>query len=282
VLVRNLSNYSRPDPRFVYRLAIHPATPDFRLVANPRLLPFSADPNQNPPTVWSPLLRKGGTELIDVMLFRRDGFDGEVQVTVDGLPEGVTAAPVVIGPGQTTGVVVLSAAENAPESMSLITVLGKATIGAAEVVRPARTASMVWGGVFNQVSPRTRLTRNLAIAVSGSETAPLFVDAGQNSVVEMCKAGKVQVPVKLVRRGDFKTSVILAPSPLPPTVKPVSVTLEGTAAEGKLEFDLPPNMPPGTYSFSVVAATQVPYSRDPEAVKQRPSGRRRSTRSSLS
>ena len=91
ILVRNLSNYSRPDPRFVYRLAIHPAKPDFRLVVKPRLLPFSPDPNQNPPTVWSPLLRKGGTELIDVMVFRRDGFDGEVQVTVDGLPAGVTA-----------------------------------------------------------------------------------------------------------------------------------------------------------------------------------------------
>ena len=53
-----------------------PEQPDFRLVAKPRLLPFSTDPNQNPPTVWSPLLRKGGTELIDVVVFRRDGFNG--------------------------------------------------------------------------------------------------------------------------------------------------------------------------------------------------------------
>ena len=267
VMVRNLSNYSHPDPRFVYRLAIHPSKPDFRVVAKPRLLPFSPDPNQNPPTVWSPLLRKGGAELIDVLVFRGEGFDGEVQISVDGLPKGVTASPVTVGPGQAAGVVVLSAAEDAPESMGLITVLGKAKIGDAEVVRPARAATMVWGGQINQITPRTRLARNLALAVS-SETAPFFVDAGQNTVLEMCKAGKVQVPLKLVRRGDFKSNVTLAPSPLPPNVRPSNLTLDGNTAAGNLEIALPPNAPVGTYTFAVLGATQVNYARNPEAVKE--------------
>mgnify|MGYP001244675882 CR=1 FL=1 len=267
ILVRNLSNYSRPDPRFVYRLAIHPSKPDFRIVAKPRLLPFSPDPNQNPPTVWSPLLRKGGAELIDVMVFRGEGFDGEVQVSVDGLPAGVTSAPVTIGAGQNVGVVVLTAAENAAESMSLITILGKAKVGGADVVRPARTATMVWGGLLNQVTPRTRLARNLAVAVSGSETAPFFVDAGPNTVLEMCKAGKVQVPLKLIRRGEFKGDVVLAPSSLPPNVRPATVTLDAKTEAGNLEIALPPNAPVGTYTFAVLGTTQVSYSRNPEAVK---------------
>jgi hypothetical protein len=267
VLVRNLSNYARPDPRFVYRLAIHPVKPDFRLVAVPRLIPFSNDPNMNPPTVWSPLVRKGGSEIVDVFLFRRDGFDGEVQVVVDGLPPGVTSTPVTIAPNENTGVIVLSAAENAAEAMSLITILGKAKVGGAEIARPARAASMVWGGLVNQVSPRSRLARNMAVAVSGSETAPFFIDAGQNLVVEMCKAGKAQVPVKLVRRGDFKGAVALAPSSLPPNVKPANITLDGNTAAGNLEINLPADVPVGTYTFSLVGTTQVSYSRDPEAVK---------------
>lgn len=267
ILVRNLSNYSHPDPRFVYRLAIHPAKPDFRIVAKPRLLPFSPDPNQNPPTVWSPLLRKGGAELIDVMVFRYQGFEGEVTVSVDGLPKGVTAAPVTIGPGQFVGSVVLSAAEDAPESMSLVTILGKAKIGDAEVLHPARTASMVWGGALNQVTPRTRLTRNLAVAVSGVESAPFFVDTGA-AVLEMCKAGKVEVPIKVIRRGDFKGDVVLAPTTLPPSVKQTTVTVAGAAAEGKLEVNLPGNVPVGTYTFSVLGTSQVNYSRNPEAVKE--------------
>ncbi len=266
VLVRNLSNYSHADPRLVYRLAIHPAKPDFRLVVDPHLLPFSPDPNQNPPTVWSPLLRKGGSELIDVMVFRREGFDGEVQIVADGLPEGVTSAPVTIAAGQERGVLVLSAAENAPESMSLITILGKAKIGETEVTRPARPAAMIWGGRINQLAPRFRLARNFAIAVSGMETAPFFIDSGANLVVEMCKAGKAEVPIKLVRRGDFKGTVQLAPSSVPPNVKAPAVTLDASKAEAKLEFPLPANVPVGSYTFSVVGSTQVSYSRDPEAV----------------
>jgi hypothetical protein len=267
IMVRNLSNYSHPDPRFVYRLAIHPSKPDFHLVVKPRLLPFSPDPNQNPPTVWSSLLRKGGAELIDVLVFRGEGFDGEVHVSVDGLPAGVTAAPVTIGPGQFAGALVLSAAENAAESMSLITVLGKAKIGDVEVVHPARAATMVWGGQINQITPRARLARNLALAVSG-ETAPFFVDAGQNTVLEMCKAGKVQLPLKLVRRSDLKSNVILSPSPLPPNVRPSALTLDGKTDGGNLEIALPANAPVGTYSFAVLGATQVNYARNPEAVKE--------------
>lgn len=268
ILVRNQASYTHSDPRLVYRLAIRPARPDFRLVVKPRLVPFSTDPNQNPPTVWSPLLRKGGTELFDVVVFRRDSFAGEVQVTVDGLPQGVSCAPVTIGPDEEVGELVLAAAEDAPQSMSLLSVQGKANIGGAEVVRPARMATMVWGGQFNVVSPRWRLTRNLAVAVSGVETAPFFVDTGQNTVLEMSKAGKVQVPVKLVRRGDFKGSVALSPSAVPPKVNSPAITLDEKTSEGKLEIALPADTPPGTYSFTLLGTTQVSYARNPEAVTE--------------
>ncbi|MEX0977566.1 MAG: hypothetical protein WDZ48_01865, partial [Pirellulales bacterium] len=268
VLVRNLANYTQADPRLVYRLAIRPAKPDFRLVVKPRLLPSTNDPNQNPPTVWSPLLRKGGAELVDVVVFRRDGFVGEVQVTVDGLPPGVTCAPVTIGPDEEVGALVLAAAEDAPESMSLLSIKGTAKIGDAQVVRPARTATMVWGGAINQVTPRSRLARNLAVAVSAGEIAPFSIDAGPNTVLEMSKAGKIQVPVKVVRRGDFKGPIALVPNPLPPNVKPPSITLDEKTAAGTLEISLAPNTPPGTYSFSVLGTTQVNYARNPEAVKE--------------
>src|SRR5262249_62236146 len=118
----------------------------------------------------------------------------EVQVSIDGLPAGVTSAPVTIASGQNIGVLVLSAAENAAESMSMVSVVGKAKIGMADATRPARTATMVWGGQLNQITPRWRLARNLAVSVRGEEVAPYYVDAGGNAVVEMCKAGKVQMP----------------------------------------------------------------------------------------
>jgi hypothetical protein len=105
------------------------------------------------------------------------------------------------------------------------------------------------------------------VAVSGTETAPFFIDAGQNLVVEMCKAGKVQVPIKLVRRGDFKGAVALARSSMPPNAQPTNLSLDPNTATGNLEIKLPANVPVGTFTFSVLGTTQVSYSRDPEAVK---------------
>ena len=125
---------------------------------------------------------------------------------------------------------------------------------------------MVWGGQANVIAPRSRPTRNLAVAVSGSETAPFFVDSGQNLQLEMCKAGKVQVPIKLVRHGDFKGNVAVT-STLPPNAKPTNITLDANTAAGNLEINLPVNVPTGTYTFSVLGTTQVSYSRDPEALK---------------
>jgi hypothetical protein len=268
VLVRNLANYTAVDPRLGYRLAIRAEQPGFRLIAKPRLLPFSADPVQNPPTVWNPLLRKGGTEILDVVVFRRDGFNGPVEVSVEGLPAGVSAAPITIAPGQEVGEVVLAAAEDAPAGMGLINVVGKARVAEQDITHAARYASMIWGGAANTVTPRTRMARNLAVAVTSAETAPYFVDAGQNVVLEMCKAGTVQVPVKLVRRGDFKGAVTMAPFPLPPGVKPPSLTLDDKTAEGKLDIALAANTPPGTYTFTLTATSPVSYARNPEAVTE--------------
>ncbi len=154
VMVRDLYSASRSDPRYVYRLSIRPPQPDFRLVAVPRFPPNNADPNQTQPSIWNPLLRKGGTEIIEVLAFRRDGFDDEITVTAENLPAGVTAAPITLGPGQSTSLLVLSAADGAAEATSLVKVTGKAKIGPGEVSRVARTASLVWGGVQNQTAAR--------------------------------------------------------------------------------------------------------------------------------
>jgi len=268
IQVQNLASYAAVDPGLQYRLAIRPEQPDFRLVAKPRLLPFNNNPVQNPPTVWSPLLRRGGTEVIDVLVFRRDGYNGPVEITAAGLPTGVSAAPITIGPGQEVGQLVLTAAEDAPAGTSLLTVSGKATIAGKEVVHPARHATMVWGGAVNTVTPRARLSRNLAIAVTEGETAPFLVSAAAGAALETVKAGKVQIPVKLARRGEFKGVVTLTPFPLPPGVKPPSLELKPEAAEGNLELALGANTPPGTYSLMLTASSPVSYARNPEAVTE--------------
>ena len=161
VMVKDQFGTSKADPRKLYRLSIRTAQPDFRLAAVSRLTPGSADQGQNQPTVWSTFLRKGGSELIDVYVFRRDGFDGDVEVSVEGLPPGVTAPAITIGGAQNSASLVVSAAESAAEGISLLKVVGKSKIGEAVVARTARTGTMISGGQQNQTLPRSRLSRNL-------------------------------------------------------------------------------------------------------------------------
>ncbi|HVC94471.1 MAG TPA: PPC domain-containing protein, partial [Pirellulales bacterium] len=266
VMVRDLSSGTAPDPRRVYRLAIRPEQPDFRLVAVPRSAGVIADPNQNQPIVWSPLLRKGGSELLDVLAFRRDGFDGEIVVSAEGMPAGVTAAPATIGPGQSAATLVLMAADAAPAAVAAVTVVGKAKLASGDVVRQARAASMVWPGQIGQFSARARLCQNLVLGIS-EESSALAVQAGENTVIEMSRAGKIEFPVTITRKGDFKGNVALAPYGLPPNIQPQNITLDGNTASGKFALNLQSNAPVGTYSFYLLGTTQVSYRRIPEAAE---------------
>ncbi len=206
--------------------------------------------------------------MIEVLAFRRDGFDGEITVTAENLPAGVTATPISIGPGQNAGILVLAASEDAAEAVALVSVTGKAKLGQADAVRVARTAAMVWGGVQNQAAARSRISRNLAVAVSAVETAAFAIDPGANLVVEMVRMGTVKFPVKVVRRGEFKGVVALSAVGLPPNLQPKNNTnVDAAQAAGEFEIKLANNSPLGTYSFCLLGVSDVPYARNPEALK---------------
>lgn len=94
--VRGLSGY-RND--FFYRLVIRPRQQDFRL---------SLD-------IENPDIPRGGSLPVTVELDRLDGFNGYVDVRVEGLPPGITATRTRIGPDLFNGILTLSAEETAPQ-----------------------------------------------------------------------------------------------------------------------------------------------------------------------
>jgi len=142
VMVRDLFNESGDDPSRIYRLAVRPERPDFRLVAMAVAPPAAAKDSKEVP-VWNTLLRRGGTMPIRVLVHRRDGFGGEIKLETRGLPPGVTAAAAKIDAGANSGILLLSAAENAANWAGAISIVGTATISGTEVLREARGASVV-------------------------------------------------------------------------------------------------------------------------------------------
>ena len=60
-------------------------------------------------------LRKGENFSARVIAFRRDGFNGLIDVTTEGLPQGVTCKGTSIGPGQNASTLIFACAEDAPD-----------------------------------------------------------------------------------------------------------------------------------------------------------------------
>lgn len=63
------------------------------------------------------LVIQGDTAQLTATVTRRNGFTGAVQVALENLPAGVTAAPVVIAEGATSASITLAAATSAPHSL---------------------------------------------------------------------------------------------------------------------------------------------------------------------
>ncbi len=104
VQVRDLYFQQRGEPRFIYRLSVRRPTPDFRLIAVPT---HDTQPDAT-------VVGRGGKHWMDVLAFRKDGFDEPIRVEATNLPPGVTCDPVVIGPGKTSAPLVFQAAPEAP------------------------------------------------------------------------------------------------------------------------------------------------------------------------
>ena len=264
ITVSDLYGGAQHDPRSVYRLIIRPETPDFRVVATPRAP--SSNTRTPQPDVWSAVLRRGGNELIEVYAFRRDGFDGPIEVSAQGLPRGVTAQPAVIGPGQHSATLVLAADDQAAAWTGTIRIEAAAQINGKTVKRPARFGTVIYKPTGNNTPGPARVCRDLGLAVLDGEQAPFQVKVAQDKVLETARGGKLEVPLQAVRRGNFKGILTLTPVNVPSNGRAGNVTIAANQTTGEAEITLPANATPGEYTIYLQAQSAVSYSRNPEAV----------------
>jgi hypothetical protein len=244
-------------PRHLYRLRITPEKPDFRL--------FVLPPSTN--GTDAVLLHKGAAQAYSVLVSRLDGFAGEVTLTAEGLPPGVTCPPQTIGPGAKQAALVVTADPSAATWTGSFTVKGTATIDGKPVEVEARPADITWSVGQNQNIPTVaRLSRSLALAVR--DGGPFQLEATADKT-EARVGEKVTVTLKLKRvAGDFKGPVqVTVLNPLPQQQALFNnnqpLTLNAGKDEATATLDLRGPLP-GTYTFVLRARGQVPYNRDPD------------------
>jgi hypothetical protein len=247
-------------PRHLYRVRIAPEKPDFRLV----LMPSSATAPD------ACVVRRGATQFYTALVTRLDGFNEDVTLTAEGLPQGVTCSPQTIAAGHRQGILVLTASEGAPLWAGAIRVKGTATVNGQKVEREARAASITWSLPQNQQGPTvSRLDGSLVLAVI--EQGPFALSTETTTVT--AKAGEtITVPLKLARHwADFKAPVQVTLLGLPSNQQQqqqVLATIAADKTEEKVKVNLRQNLQPGVYTLVFRGQAQFQYARDGSKQKQ--------------
>jgi hypothetical protein len=190
-----------------------------------------------------------------VQLARLNGFAGHVKIDIKGLPQGVTVNPLTIPPGQAQGLLVLSAASDAPLGAVNVEVTGTETItheGKTEsitrTVTPTQEIYFPGGGrgVFD-------VKLHTVAVTEPSDILDVEVTPGE---VVLKPGGEARLDVTLRRRQGFDKNVTLDVllqhlgrvfgNTLPPGVSVVegkSKTLLGGGNKGYITLRATPDAP---------------------------------------
>ena len=266
VMIRDQFGDGRKDPSYVYRLAIHPLEPDFQLLSVSSQPKVGNNDNQGSP-LSGISLRRGGSMLMNVTINRIDDFKGDITIAAEGLPDSITCRGATIGGEVNSASLIFLAKEDAAPWAGSVKIVGRAKIGDKDATRESRYASMVWGSANRQQSlPEFRLQKSFQLSVSDKETEPAFVSIGEDKVYETALGGNVEIPLSVLRRGDFKEAIKLTAVGLPAELKPKEVNLAADAKDGKFELQInQQNTKPGIYTFYMKGETKRKYVRNPEA-----------------
>ncbi len=155
-------------------------------------------------------LRPGTGSLAMVVVNRRDGVEGDLTVTAEDLPAGVTASTITIPPDRNIGWIQLTAAANASpvEKPIRILVSGKGPLGESKVTAVPQEEFRL------NNNPMYRIWSDATLTVRGEADFTLeFTSPREPVMVHPRKAALVKV--KIIRKPGFKGNVTVYLTGLP-------------------------------------------------------------------
>jgi hypothetical protein len=257
-------------PRLMYRLRITPPQPDFRVVA----MPYSRH-YQTGSAAW-----QGGQQSYDVFVDRRHDYNGEITISAEGLPPGVTALPLTIGPESRWGVLVLKVAADAPAFSGFIRLKAVGTPpmpGGQPLVREVRSATIVWGFTQEANAPViARLSSALPLAVRPFKAHFVLIpDTGQLKIND--KTAPVKGALRVKPKDVFalplhvqwlsgdKQNLKLAAELTQPSNNKEPIKLQFLSQptkekpEAVIKGEVRPDTSPGTYTLIIKGTAQIPF-----------------------
>lgn len=189
-----------------------------------------------------PYVFAGETAKLKVSAVRVDGLDGDIPLSLAGLPAGVTAKPAVIAAGANEAEIEIDAREARPGETGLV------TISSPLAERKAWRAIQISSGGgegrhYGQVE-------GAALTVA---ERPLFSLECAVTAITLVPGGAVPLKVAIRRRDGFEAPLAFAALNLPAGV--TVQTLESKDGEATLEFRAAANVKAGREARVMVAAS---------------------------
>jgi len=241
--LRNVVGGLDSDSRRVWWLSIQREQPDFDLVSVSRRLGQPAGLT----------ISRGGREWLDVFAIRRRGHGRPIRLEVGGLPAGVEASEVVLGPAADRVPLVLSVDPNASSGLAAVTITGTELGTRTPLRRTAFAGTMISAG---QPLPSGRLTADLPLLV---QEAPTLLRVSATASHEtVFQDGALDVSVQIDRTNPrLSRPVNLSLVGLPRGLSAEIATIPQGQFQGWISVQIPPGLPAGTYSLAVQAETEA-------------------------
>jgi hypothetical protein len=172
----------RGGEEYAYRLHIAPPRPDFVLRSVPD----------------DPRLGEGDSARVTVKALRRDGFNGEINLTVQNLPKDFIVSPAVIPAGYSEARLTVTAPPGVSAALLTPSIAGTATVGETAVIRVAVGAE----DIMQAFTLRHDVpTKEFLVVITESADFALSTNIPATAIKEMRQESQVQVVVKVSRKG---------------------------------------------------------------------------------
>ncbi len=254
--VRDL--HDRGGERFAYHLTAEPSGPEFEVHGEYYYAQIAPGTNM----MWFARVK------------RLNGFDGPIEMNIEGLPEGVTLEPVTLPSGVNDCGLILKASKDAPINASLVKVSGKAKVPGPdgkeqEIVRYGRITCEIQSRGGGQA----RWPINTSI-VGVTKPLDLLEVKATPSEITLKPGESAEIKVKIKRSAVYKDPVTLATSfmyfrskfgeQLPPGVtlsKKSKTRLAGDTLEGTLIIEASSKAKPiKRFPFAAMARVGITFS----------------------
>ena len=189
----------------------------------------------------NPRLGQGDTAAITITAIRKDGFDGEIHLDVEGLPRGFKAGEAVIQTGQDEGRVTITAPSDAPLAIVEPAIFGTVVVGTETIRHRAQTAENVMQAfAYTHFMPTDRL------ALSVLKPAAYSLESNvEGKVLEVKQDSELPVVIKVKRMPDTKGAVNLSARRVANGITMKSIFLPADKDEATVNISVSNDAKPG-------------------------------------